>query len=113
LSGFDLFERGEIVRRCACALVANLHRRIGESEMEAVAERLNWPAEYCRVDDTVDSAGPGNVILVEIESDHVHEVFTGFGRIGASAAKVASEVVDEVRDYLASGVPVGPHLADQ
>lgn len=113
LQGFDLLERGEIVRREAVALVANLHRRIGEAEMEAVAARLNWPAEHCRVDEAIESAGPGNVILVEVESDHVHEVFTGFGRIGASAAKVASEVVDEVRDYLASGAPVGAHLADQ
>lgn len=113
LSGFDLLERGEIVGRRAVVLIANLNRRIAEAEIDAVAERLNWPAEYCRVDDAIETAGPGNVILVEIESDHVHEVFTGFGRIGASAAKVASEVVDEVRDYLASGVPVGPHLADQ
>jgi RNA 3'-terminal phosphate cyclase (ATP) len=113
LTGFDLLERGEIVRRSAVALIANLNRRIAEVEVEAVAERLNWPPASCRVDDTIDSAGPGNVILVEIESDHVHEVFTGFGRVGASAAKVASEVVDDVREYLASGVPVGHYLADQ
>ncbi len=113
LKGFDLVERGEIVHRSARALVANLNRRIAEAEIEVVAERLNWPREICLVDDEFDCMGPGNVILIEIESAEVLEVFTGFGRVGASAAKVASEVADEVRDYLASGVPVGRHLADQ
>src|SRR5690606_30401876 len=62
LTGFDLLERGEIVRRSAVALVANLSRRIGEAEIEAVAGRLNWPPASCHVDDTITSAGPGNVV---------------------------------------------------
>ena len=53
------------------------------------------------------------MVTVEIESEHVTELFTGFGRVDARAERVAMEVVKEVRDYLAAAVPVGAYLADQ
>ena len=40
-------------------------------------------------------------------------MFTGFGRLGASAETVANEVVQEIRHYLRTDAPVGPYLADQ
>jgi RNA 3'-terminal phosphate cyclase (ATP) len=43
----------------------------------------------------------------------VSEVVTGFGVKGVSAEKVAQDACDEVQAYLAAGVPVGTHLADQ
>jgi RNA 3'-terminal phosphate cyclase (ATP) len=113
LAGFDLLERGEILHRSATALVANLARSIGQREVDAAAEKLGWPPSSYHVDSNVSSAGPGNVLLIEIRAEHVREVFTGFGRFGATAEHVANEVVKEVRAYLASGAPVGPHLADQ
>ena len=57
--------------------------------------------------------GPGNVVLLEVESEHVTEVFTGFGAPGVGAERVAQDAVTEARAYLAAGVPIGPHLADQ
>src|SRR5204863_6078384 len=56
---------------------------------------------------------PGNVLLLEVESEHVTEVFTGFGEIGVRAEAVAEGAVQEARRYLAADVPVGRHLADQ
>src|SRR5206468_1274250 len=47
------------------------------------------------------------------ESEHVTEVFTGFGEIGVRAEAVAERAVREARGYLAAQVPVGPYLADQ
>ena len=41
------------------------------------------------------------------------EGFSGFGRPGVKAEHVAAEAAREARDHLASGAPVGPHLADQ
>jgi RNA 3'-terminal phosphate cyclase (ATP) len=52
-------------------------------------------------------------MMVEIVSTNVTEVFTGFGEPRISAEEVAARVVDEVREYLVAGVPVGPNLADQ
>ena len=60
-----------------------------------------------------NSRGPGNVVLIELESESLTEVFTGFGQINVPAEAVAMRVLDEARDYLAAGVPVGKHLADQ
>jgi RNA 3'-terminal phosphate cyclase (ATP) len=53
------------------------------------------------------------VLTVEIVSENVTEVFTGFGQRGVSAEQVAGGVAREVSEYLASEAPVGPHLADQ
>ena len=60
-----------------------------------------------------NALGPGNVLALEVESEAVTEVFTGFGERGVAAANVARHAVDEARRYLKSGVPVGEHLADQ
>ena len=59
------------------------------------------------------SHGPGNVVLVTLESDHVTEIFAGFGEKGLRAEIVAGRAAAEARAYLDAGVPVGPHLADQ
>lgn len=113
LTGFDLLERGEILQRSVTAIVANLSRSIGQREINVAAEKLSWPQASFHVNASIKSAGPGNALLIEIIAEHVHEVFCGFGRIGVSAEKVAHDVADEVRMYLASGMPVGPYLADQ
>jgi RNA 3'-terminal phosphate cyclase (ATP) len=90
-----------------------LPRIIAERELEAVAANLNWPEDCFHVVEASDSVGPGNVVVIELHSANVREVFTGFGRYGARAAHVAGEAVDELRSYLAANVPVGKHLADQ
>jgi RNA 3'-terminal phosphate cyclase (ATP) len=48
-----------------------------------------------------------------LRSGGVTELVTGFGEKGLSAETVANRAVDEARTYLAAGVPVGAHLADQ
>lgn len=40
-------------------------------------------------------------------------LFTGFGERGLSAERVGVAAADEAAEYLAAGVPVGRHLADQ
>jgi RNA 3'-terminal phosphate cyclase (ATP) len=109
----DLLERGEITGRLARSIVARLAERIAERELALVSHKLNWPAECLKAETANDSAGPGNAIMIEIASEQVTEVFTGFGSVERSSEEVAGEAVDEARRYLAAGVPVGVHLADQ
>jgi RNA 3'-terminal phosphate cyclase (ATP) len=109
----DLPQRGEIRGRRATAAVALLARSIAERELKQVRDRLGWEPSALHVQHVADAIGPGNVVTVEIESEHVTELFTGFGERGVSAERVGAEVADEARDYLAAGVPVGRHLADQ
>jgi len=113
LSATRLLERGEIERRCTVAIVANLPRTIAQREVDTVAKLLNWDAECTQIVETKNSIGPGNIVLIELTSSNVTEMFCGFGRIGASAESVASEAADAARSYLVSGAVAGEHLTDQ
>jgi RNA 3'-terminal phosphate cyclase (ATP) len=113
LSTIQLVERGEIDRRGAVAIVANLPRNIAQRETDTIVKLLNWDAQSTQIVETRNSVGPGNIVLIELTSGNVTEVFCGFGRIGASAESVASEAADAVRSYLASGAVAGEHLTDQ
>ena len=99
--------------RSALAIVANLARSIAQREIDTVAKLLNWDAECTQIVETGNSVGPGNIVLIELTSSNVTEVFCGFGRIGASAESVASEAADAARSYLVSGAAAGEHLTDQ
>ena len=112
LAGFDQLERGTITSRSARALIANLPSHIAAREVQWCLEKLNWDASFGS-HDRVEAHGPGNVVLVELTSEHVTEVFTAFGRTSAKAEKVADELVRQVRAYLSTNAPIGPYLADQ
>ena len=113
LSGLDLLERGEIRGRRARAVVAGLPRHIAERELRLIGKKLSWGPECLEAVTAPEACGPGNIVTIEVESEHVTDVFTGFGERGVAAEKVASNAVDSTREYLAAGVPVGPQLADQ
>jgi RNA 3'-terminal phosphate cyclase (ATP) len=108
----SLLERGA-TRVTARAIVASLSGEIPKRELGIVRQRLNLERDECRVESIHTSIGPGNVLVIEIESDTVTEIVTGFGEKGVSAEKVASDACDEAQAYIAAGVPVGIHLADQ
>lgn len=107
-----LLDRGP-ARVHARGLVAALPESIAKRELKIVRERLGLEREMCRVECVPNSVGPGNVLMIVIESDHVTEVVSGFGVKGVSAERVASDACEEAERYLAADVPVGAHLADQ
>lgn len=113
LEPLTLLERGALQTRRACALVANLPRSVGERELKVIGQKLNWPAEWLQLEEVKNSQGPGNVVLLELVSEHVTEVFTGFGERGVTAEAVAKQALQEVRRYLATEAAVGEYLADQ
>ena len=109
----DLLERGNVVDKTARASVANLPVSIANRELKVIRDELEWRREQLAVVEVEESQGPGNILSVEIASEGITEVFTGFGQKGVSAEKVAKRVVRAVREYLTAGVPVGRYLADQ
>lgn len=112
LMPIEILERGVLLAWHTIAAVANIPFDVAEREAATVLDLMNWPKERatCRA---VKADGPGNVVQVELGSENITEIFTRFGEREVSAETVAANVVDEVRAYLAAGVPVGPHLADQ
>jgi RNA 3'-terminal phosphate cyclase (ATP) len=109
----DLLERGDIKQRLAKAVVAALPGDIAKRELEKVEQRLGWSGEQLQIRQLPKEWGPGNLLTLEIESEQVTEVFTGFGMKGVTAEAVADEAVQQARRYLAANVPVGECLADQ
>ena len=113
LTRLDLPERGEIRRRLAEARVSRIPLSIAEREIGILRGKLPWAPECFQARAIRNSRGPGNVLVIQIESEHVTEVFTGFGKKGVPSEQVVGEALHEVREYLAADVPVSAHLADQ
>ncbi len=113
LEPLELLERGSINSRKATARSCNLNPRIAKRELETLRGALSWSPDCFEADVVDDVSGPGNIVVVEIESEQITEVFTGFGRRERRAEQVAGEAVLQVREYLASEAPVGSYLADQ
>ncbi len=113
LGRLELTERGEIRAQRVRVWLAHLPRHIAERECRTIAQHTGWSDECFAIEEPSNASGPGNVVMIELEAEHVAEVFTSFGRIGVKAEEVALEALREAEEYLASGVPVGRHLADQ
>jgi len=113
LERLDLVERGKIRAQRGSAIVARLSPGIAQRELKVLERALSMDRTRLKVVEDRDSAGPGNVVQVEVESEHVTELFTGFGEKRVSAEAVAEKLAKEVREYLEAEVPVGEYLADQ
>jgi RNA 3'-terminal phosphate cyclase (ATP) len=113
LSRLDLPQRGALLDRQARALLARLPRHIGERELRVVQEQFGWEENALQIEEITSSAGPGNILILAVTSEALTEIFTGFGQRGVPAEQVALGAVREAQEYLAAGVPVGRHLADQ
>jgi RNA 3'-terminal phosphate cyclase (ATP) len=113
LSRLDLLERGSIRRRQARILVSKLPEHVGQRELAVVRDELKWRAEECAAEAVPYPVGPGNAVVLAIETEHVTEVFTGFGERGRPAEEVARSAIEAAKAWLEVDVPVDEHLADQ
>ena len=113
LEPIELLQRGETRRVSATAKVAHLSRNIAERELRIIGRKLGLSQPDLLVEEVAGSRGPGNVVTIEVETDHVTEVFTGFGERVIPAEMVADKAVQEARRYLSKGVAVGEYLTDQ
>ncbi len=108
LAKIELMTRGEIVTRSIRRALVELATAHCNSRNPEVSFENELAEESGRVE-PISANGPGNIMIVELAAEHVTEVFTAFGRVGATAEHVASEAVDQTRHYLAANVPVGRH----
>lgn len=113
LQPLDLTERGSICSQHAEVLLAHLPDQIAQRELAIIKHGLGYADEQLRLRRMDEAYGPGNVVSIIIDSEHVCECFTAFGQRGIPAEQVGENVVKQARNYLRAGVPVGPQLADQ
>lgn len=110
---FELDSRGEITIRRACVLLANLPVEIAHRQLKQIRDRLGWDVGRANIVAPPDTRSAGNTVMLEVASEHVTELFCSIGEHGKRAESVADEAIDQARAYIAGGVPVGSHLADQ
>lgn len=108
-----LLERGKILRQYAQVLLSHLPQHIASRELKVIGEILQYQRQQLLYTSCDESYGPGNAVMIVIQSELVTAIFTAFGQKGKPAEQVAHQVADEARHYLNAGVPVDSHLADQ
>lgn len=113
LRPLELLARGEVQAIEPHVLLSMLHSGIGRRELKALCEALELAYPHGAIEEVAQPQGPGNAVMVTVRSEHVTELFTGFGDKGVRGEEVARGVAAEVRAYLDAGVPVSEHLADQ
>jgi RNA 3'-terminal phosphate cyclase (ATP) len=113
LQPLDILDSGRMIRKHARIYLANLPGTIGKREGAVIREKLGWEEDQIELIEVRQSPGPGNLVSLEVQSEAITESFTGFGMKGVPAEQVPMPAIEELRDYLAAGVPVGLHLADQ
>lgn len=113
LKRLELVDRGRIVARRVCARVAKLSREIASREIRTLRKKSNWKESCFQVEEIKNSPGPGNIVTIELQFEHVTELFSGFGKLGVRAEQVAKNVWKQCKRYIDADVPVGGNLADQ
>ncbi|UCH40761.1 MAG: RNA 3'-terminal phosphate cyclase [Gammaproteobacteria bacterium] len=113
LRPLGLMARGDVQLQWAEILLAHLPKHIAQRERDTISGGLALTDDQVNVRLADTSSGPGNVVTVFIESEHVTEVFSCCGQRGMPAEKVAATVVGDTLSYLRAEVPVGFYLADQ
>jgi RNA 3'-terminal phosphate cyclase (ATP) len=113
LQSLHLAAPGALREARAEAYVAALPLSVAQRELEAIGKALDWRDHQLHAHPLPNDQGPGNTLLIVLESEHVTEVFSAVGEKRRRAEDVAGDVILEAQRYLASGAAVGEHLGDQ
>ncbi len=113
LKQLTLMEPGARVAGFAEAVIAGIPIDVATRELDVIGKGMGWQESQLLVRGLPADQGPGNALMVTLESEHVTEVFTALGDRSVRAENVARQALQEARHYIASGAAVGEHLADQ
>jgi RNA 3'-terminal phosphate cyclase (ATP) len=114
LRPIECLERGALLGRAATAVFAALPFDVAQREIDTARKLLpDWPEEAFAVRELPDERGPGNILLLEAQYEHVTEVVSGFGKLGIPAERVAKTAAARMAGYCESSAFAGPYLADQ
>ena len=93
-------------------MIANIPDHVAHRELQRVAKKLKWSEDCLHYCPLPSDQGSGNVLLLEVQSESVTEVFTSFAKRGRAEA-AADTVIQNASHYIKADVPVGEYLADQ
>lgn len=109
----DLNQRGEAKGTFGIILHAHLPPDIATREQYSAAHVMEWDAENIEIKHATDSSGPGSILMLGTEYEHVTEISSAVAQMGRSAESVGSSAAKVMRGYLGSAAVAGVHLADQ
>ena len=110
----QLNEPGEMLQCRAVAMSDKIPEHVTERELNYIKKKLTGVcSELMLQQKLIRSVGPGNIVSLLMKMEHITEVFECVGERNVSAERVAGRVIRDCKRYLASGVPIGEHLADQ
>lgn len=114
LCPIELIDRGKPIANSVEALITGIPFDIAERELAAMRKVLSdWPVAAFAPRQISAEEGPGNVVLITCEFEHVTEVMTGFGKLGVPAERIGKNTAKRMAGYIASGAFAGPYLQDQ
>lgn len=109
----DLIVRGPCLNTFAEGFVAALPPDVARRELDVIGREFKLQEANLRLCGLPNDQGPGNVLLLTMEHEHVTEVFSAIGERGVRAEDVAQRVAAEAHAYCDSVAAAGEHLADQ
>lgn len=109
----DIQHRGKLEQCRAEVLLANLPVHIAERELAVIQQSLSLSQESLRYTLDNSAQGAGNAVSIIMQSEHITECFSAFGRKGLPAERVAEQATNAAKHYLETDAPVGLYLADQ
>jgi RNA 3'-terminal phosphate cyclase (ATP) len=114
LRPLTLLERGALEAVVCVSAASNLPEGIIKRQTETAVQRLKARRIKPEIEETAPpSPGPGTILFLLAEYEHVAAGFAGFGRLRYPAERVAEDAVDAFEDYHGSHQALDPHLADQ
>jgi len=112
---FNAAERGELKRVRVLGAAGNLPMEIAERFVRRAESQLK-SRRVRKIDSVVKAlsgVGQGTYVRLLAEYENASACFSGLGRIGKQAEKIADETVDEFFEFHFSGAAVDARLADQ
>ncbi len=113
LAPVEWMARSPVRRRTARALISRTPESIARRQLVVVRQRLAWEPDECLVEPVPTARGPGQALLLEVQTDEIITVFSGFPDRGRTPEEVANEAIDSAERWMQTGVVVDEHLADQ
>lgn len=113
LTPVEWLARSSIQRRRARALISRTPESMARRQLEVVRQQLALGTDECLVEPVPTARGPGQALLLEMETDEITTVFSGFPDRGRTPEDVANDAIESVERWVKSDAVVDEHLADQ
>lgn len=113
LKPIEIMDRGDFKNVSAEAVVSQLPPSVGKRELKVIEGHLDLTENQMSLEQDTNAIGPGNVVQIRMQYDHVTELVIGHGKLGVSAESIGKNTVRAAKRFMKGKAAVGPHLADQ